>query len=82
MEKEMRSSKDIKYIGEDEYTREVIAKHQLRSIQGKREHGDQWDRHDIIRFLEDAQEEAMDLSIYLERALEKARELLSDKEEG
>jgi len=61
---------------EDSILLAVMAKYYERSKRGQQKYGTNLDRKDysIIDWLTEAQEEAMDLSLYLEAAIKKIKE--------
>jgi succinate dehydrogenase flavin-adding protein (antitoxin of CptAB toxin-antitoxin module) len=61
---------------EDSVLMAVMAKYWERSRIGKQKYGTNLDREDynLIDWLTEAQEEAMDLSLYLEAAIKKIKE--------
>lgn len=55
----------------DKYVERVMAKHRERSLAGHLKYGTTMERPDVTRrqWLEHAQEEALDLAVYLERLI-------------
>ena len=68
---------------EDSILLAVMAKYYLRSERGRQKYGTNLDRKDysIIDWLTEAQEEAMDLSLYLEAAIKRISEYQKLKKE-
>lgn len=62
-----------KEIHLDSIVNSVIEKYRHRALKGKQKYGTDMDRDDlnIVQWLTHAQEEAMDLSIYLEKLIKK-----------
>jgi hypothetical protein len=67
---------NITHEQEDSIVLAVMTKYYLRSEKGQQKYGTNLDRKDysIIDWLTEAQEEAMDLSLYLEAAIKRIKE--------